>query len=331
MTATPSAVQQFQRTIVGQPFTASYTWGLDGDSLPDEDSVTYAVVDSEGTSVATGTASAGSESGGEQAYTFALTAADLPERDLLTVTWSYTVSAVDVETTSQIDVCDRRLFPLSDYSQFQEITNLDLTDAQLEQGRRDAEDLLERECGCAFTGRYGTEKWLVSRHGTATFQGGVGWDGYGPELYRGQGPTVLTLRRPFVQKLRSITRAWVDPESGDSGNHALTLDYFELDPFTGEVHALFDPSDKYGGMWGELTFAYEHGREWLADVRRVCLILARYRLLNGPLDARATQMSVEGGGTINLLTPGVMGAITAIPDVDVFIHRYSARSTGFLG
>lgn len=324
MTAISSASLQFQRAVRGLPFEVQYTFGLDDDALPDA-APTYVVTNVEGVEVTSGTAALA-----DSIASFALTAAELPLRDLLTVTWSYTVSAAPIEVTSTVDVCDKRLFPIADFNQFNDKQVTTATATQLEQARREAEDFLERECGCAFTGRYGSETWYIGRHGGVSFLNGVGFDGTTGPWRHGHAPNQIALRQPFVQVIRSITRAWIDPETGDTGVHALDLNYVQLDAHTSTVHVKPDPNDRYSGLWGELTFDYEHGRS-LADVRRICLILARYRIVNGPLERRAVSVQTEGGGSISLVSPGMAASVTGIVEVDKFIERYNARADGFLG
>jgi len=317
VTATPTASLQAQRAVRGLPFEAVYTFGLNDDAPPDA-APAYTVVNAEGVTVTSGTAALTTAAPIEAS--FALTAAELPLRDLLTVTWSYNVSGQPVAVTSTIDVCDSRLFPSSDWGQFNDKQITAATPAELEQARMDAEDFLERECGCAFTGRYESELWLLSSE-----RPGIGLSGFGRRS-RNQ----IALRKPFVSVIRSITRAWVDPTDNTVGTHALNLEYVQLDAHTSTIHVHPDPTDQYGGLWGELTIGYEHGKP-MADVRRICLILARYRAINGPLERRSQSMQLEGGGSIALLTPGMAASVTGIPEVDTFIERYNARVDGFLG
>lgn len=317
MTATPTASQQFQRAVRGLPFTLAYTWGLNDEALPDDDSVTVAVVDADGNTVTTGVVTVGDAEGGTQTATAVIAAAALSGRTVLTVTWAYTISAAAVAVTSTVDVCDGRLFSIADYAAYPEIAAKNLTPAQLEQARIDAEDFLERECGRAFTGRYGSEQHLIVQRRHRLF----GHTGTIPDF--GSGVGRLPLRRPHVSLIRSITRSWTD----DNGPHTATLDltHLHLDTFASVID-YHSPTD---GLWGRLTVAYEHG-EPVADVRRVCAILARHRLIKGPLDDRATQISVEGGGSVNLLTPGIQGSITGIAEVDSFLQRYNSHATSFV-
>lgn len=75
-----------------------------------------------------------------------------------------------------------------------------------------------------------------------------------------------------------------------------------------------------------ITVTYTHGHdEPPVQVRDAAMLLARQLLLKGPIDDRATQIPVEGGGVVNLSTPGLFGAETGIPDVDAVIRRYTER------
>jgi hypothetical protein len=319
-----SQAQQAQRMVRGRAFVASYTFGDDGDAQPDAETVVnVTIVNAEGFIVANDVPATLTET----AATFALAPTLTPQRDFLTCLWVATIGGVPVTQVSTIDVCDARLFQLGDYAQYPEIATKGFTPAQLEQARMDAEDRLEWECGCAFTGRYGTEEHLLGseRHGFGVWVSSWDWDGRS----LADGSHRLALRRPFVQTIRSISRAWVDPDDSTSGVHALSLFYARLDTHRSVIHYYRDVGDPHGGLYGDLTIGYEHGQP-VADARRICLILARYRLLHGPLDQRATQMSVEGGGTINLATPGIQGSRFGIPEVDKFCDDHDQRVTGFV-
>ena len=319
--------QQAQRAVRGRPFTAAYTFGDDGDALPDgSTTVAVTIVNAEGYVVVNDlTATLATASGGQQVASFNLAASVLPSRDFLTCLWVATIGGVPVTQVSTIDVCDARLFALGDYGQYPEIAAKSFTAAQLEQARMDAEDRLEWECGCAFTGRYGTEEHLLG-HGR---ESALGWGDWNRDWGSHDGTHRLVLRRPFVQALRSISRAWVDPDDSTSGVHTLNLDYARLDSHRSVIHCQPDPSDQYAGLYGDLTIGYEHGQP-VADCRRICLILARQRLLHGPLDQRATQAPVEGGGSINLATPGLLGSRFGIPEVDAFCNDHDHRVRGFV-
>lgn len=72
-----------------------------------------------------------------------------------------------------------------------------------------------------------------------------------------------------------------------------------------------------------LTVVLTHGYATVPRrVKRAAKLLARQELIRGPVDDRATQLSVGDGGVINLSTPGVRGANTGIPEVDATIQQY---------
>lgn len=83
------------------------------------------------------------------------------------------------------------------------------------------------------------------------------------------------------------------------------------------------------GGWGEwpVTISYTHGFD--APPRRVkqaAMALTRVWLVEGPLTKRATQeIRVEGGGAINLATPGMFGSEFGVPEVDAVVRRYRRK------
>lgn len=323
-----AAPQQFQRAVRGLPFMASYTFGLNDEALPDA-APTVAVANAAGALVATGTSTLGVAAGGQQTATYALPAAALPARDFYTVTWSYAVLMIPTATTSTIDVCDQRLFAIADYAQYPELAAKGFTAAQYEQARFEAENRLEDECGRAFTGRYGAEAFTLRE--PSTFASDWPWTGSAGRL-GDPNVTRLSLAQPFVQALRDIQQTTLQegtsqtpPVDSTTVTH-LDLSCARLDAKRGIVYWR-DP--KGDGLGGDVVVSYEHGQP-VADARRICAMLARHRLLLGPLDSRATQAPVEGGGSINLATPGLMGSVFGIPEIDVFIVRHSQRAVGYV-
>lgn len=73
----------------------------------------------------------------------------------------------------------------------------------------------------------------------------------------------------------------------------------------------------------DLTVVYEHGYTTPPlRVKQAVMLLARTWLINGPIDARASQLSTGDGGVINLSTPGQFGAVFGIPEVDATLQQY---------
>jgi len=72
----------------------------------------------------------------------------------------------------------------------------------------------------------------------------------------------------------------------------------------------------------DAVVTYTHGYDQPpARIRRAAMTATRVWLLKGPVDDRATQLAVDGS-TINLATPGLLGFITGIPEVDAAIRQY---------
>lgn len=194
-------------------------------------------------------------------------------------------SSVGIWTTA-VDVRASRVFTVPALlAVFPELAGKSLP--AVERARMAAEDFLEDQCGRAFTRAFAVESFPA--------QSGL-WHS-----------SVLLDRYP-VLALRFVTVGGVALGAAELAGVAV---------------------DQWGVASGS-TFAgatvvgYEHGGP-VADVDRVAMILARHRLLKGPLDDRAIGMPVEGGGVISLLTPGVRGSVTGLPEVDVFLQRHRAR------
>lgn len=315
--------QQAQRAVRGREFALAYTYGLDGEELPDAaTTVSLDVVNADGYLIVTNqvvTLDAPVTAGGRttQVAHYEIPGSAIARRDSLVCLWTATVDAGAAIAVSIVDVCDTRLFPLSDYDQYVELAQRGFTAGQLEQQRMWAEDRLEYECGVAFTGRYGSERFTLAEQAQM-----VGW--VGGNMKFNAGAVVLSLRQPFIQALRSIQQTTVI--DGVPTTVDVDLSFARLDS---EHSQLVYQDSSGGGLYGDILVSFEHGRPE-PDVRRVALILARYRLLNGPLDQRAIAMPVEGGGSISLLTPGVAGIVFGIPELDAFIQRHSHRALGYV-
>lgn len=158
------------------------------------------------------------------------------------------------------------------------------TEEEVEDARDWAEDWLERECRVAFRPRYASER------------------------LDGTGSGSLFLSNP---KASSVITATV-------GGTAVSGDIV-VDP----VGVLTQD-----GTWTEGTrnveVSYVHG--WSSapgPVRNAAILLARHRLLEDPSNAfeRATSYTTEEA-TYSLVTPGVRGSSTPIPEVNAVINAY---------
>lgn len=125
---------------------------------------------------------------------------------------------------------------------------------------------------------------------------------------------VVRLSRPYVRELEALDidgDAWTPQEIADR----LTVD----GPYVVGLAA-------YGRR---LTATYTYGYDRPPErIRRAAMIATRIWAMRGPIDDRATQVAADGA-TINLATPGVLGSITGIPEVDAAIRDYAYRGHVF--
>lgn len=268
--------------LADSPYTATASF-YSGGALADPGTVTYAVVNDAGTSVASGTASGT----GAAARTFSLTSTHTADLDVLTITWT---SATLGTLVTQVEVVGGFVCSIGqiDAALTRGGTATAYAVADKERARAAAVDAFETACGVAFTPRYAREKFFG--------------DGY-----------ELLLPTPHVRSLRSVS---ID-------GTALTAD--EL--------AAIDVDTRAGRLirqvgwfsWQRtrgITVTWEHGHTSApADVSRAVAMLAAAALADGPYDDRGYGISDEGG-SIRLLTAGVMGAYFSIPDVEAALRRY---------
>lgn len=257
--------------------------GADGAAVAADSAPAVAVVrDSDGTTIATGTASAwGSVVGG---YKFPLFPSNLPEVDLLRVTWTATIggTASNIFTT-EVEVVGGHLCSLEAIKAL--ISPAPSTDAAIA-ARALAEEWLEDECGVAFRPRY-------LREGVQSSPAGQ-----------------LLLKKPRPIRLRSVS---VNGVTHDAGQLA-ALDVAD----TGLV------SDATWAEDSELNVVYEYGYPSPpAPVARAAARLAAYFLRERPsnLDERATSVTTEEAHYA-LVTPGIRGAIFALPEVNAVVQEY---------
>jgi hypothetical protein len=161
---------------------------------------------------------------------------------------------------------------------FEEITEDDYDDVAVQAAIDDAVEAYEHEAGLAF----------IPREATATIT----------ELVDAR-----TIRLPR-RLVRSITSA--------TGATTGAIDVSEA-RISGRLVTL--PTAWPAGE--DIAVVYEHGRdEPRRRTIRATQLLARAWLIEGPVDERATQIATAGGGVINLSTPGLLGAVFGIPEVD---------------
>jgi hypothetical protein len=97
-----------------------------------------------------------------------------------------------------------------------------------------------------------------------------------------------------------------------------------LDGIVVEASSVFSPHWPSG--FSNLELTVEHG--WDAPPGRIkdaAILLTYHRLVKGPIDDRATAITPDSGGVIQLATPGRAGYVTGIPEVDAAIQQYAKK------
>lgn len=283
-----------QRTVVGKPCTARLAWADAELTAPATGAVvTVTVTDITGHPVLT----AATASHDTDGATVTIPTDGTTQPDILTCAWAIDGTGVAITT---IDVCLHRLFSLAFAKR---LKGLDVrSDSDLERVRLEAEDELEEACGAAFTTRAAVFTFLRPP--------------YDPTLPGHRRFGLIDLPDAYVTRIRAVTVAGV-PVTGD--------DFTALQIDAGGIVDITNCAPIQAAAPGAVvTICYEHGNPNRAAARP-CAILARHRLLKGPIDDRAISLPVEGGGSISLLTPGIKGIVFGLPEVDVFVQVNGER------
>jgi hypothetical protein len=272
-------VPDLERILQNTPGSVSKQWYEAGVAV-DPGTVNVNVTRADGTVLVTG----GSVSGtGTGARTYALTTAThTPLLDTLTLTW---VSSDKGTLVSYVEVVGGFLFSLAELSAEVANSTTSYTAAEMAEARTYAEVRLERACGVAFVPRYELE------------------------TVPGSGTTGLLLKWPYVRAIRSASATYNGTTTTLSASDLLALTWTGAGGLYGYTWTL-------GYPW---VIGYEHG-ESVPDpgASEAALVLAKHKLVKGPIDERATQRQSEFG-PINLATPGMFGSQFGIPVVDAFV------------
>ncbi len=295
------------RVVRNAAATLTHTWYVGETPTDPTGTPTIAIVDANGTSVASGNATVVGSGTGQ--VTAPLAAQSLTR--LLTVTWTATVAGGTVVEVDQVEVVGGRLFSLAEARS----SDSSLADAgkyptaDIEQARLEVEEELEEICDRSFFPRYAR---LVL-------------DGTG---------------------LSDVMLRGVDAPSGSSGDFrtlrrasvATRVDNTFTDLTSGQLAAVASTAD--GGLrrtdglaWYEgyrnVVVEFEFGLNGpSSDLKRAALTRLRSRLnmSRSGIPDRASSFSLAEGGTYRLDMPGEWK--TGIPDVDAVYGRYSRRMQG---
>jgi hypothetical protein len=239
--------------------------------------------DSTGATVVSGASAGETDANGIVTYELAAQT----ELDRLTAKW--VCDGVTVETVEEI--VGLRLCSLADVVR-------DLSsepEVELQRVARNiAERFLEDECGVAFRPRYGHEK------------------------LDGSGTAKLLLPSPKVSAVRSVKIE--EPEEEVETLTAEELENLRL----GEAGGVLWRPTSWPEGFHNINIVYEHGfTNPPGAARRAAALLARHIVTKRPsnLDDRATSMSTDEA-TYTLITAGIRGNLTGIPDVNAFIESW---------
>lgn len=172
-------------------------------------------------------------------------------------------------------------------ARYPDITEAKKSDDQVEAARAIAEQAFEDAAGRAFVPRTVTET-----------------------LRSPNGSSAVRANHPGVTEVTTATDA--DGDDIDITTLAIDGSWLTID-------------DGWPLDLGAVTIEYTYGAtEPPLRVKQAVMLLTRSWLLEGPIDKRATQLAVEGGGSINLATPGLLGSTFGIPEVDATLAQYGA-------
>jgi len=271
-------------------------YDLDGETpLSATGDVSVAVVDANGDTVATGTAS----TGGTGAYTWTLPAqAQLAD---LTVSWTAVLGGTTVVETDQVEIVGGFYFPLAaGRAQDSSLANaLRYTTAELATARTETEQECEEICAQAFVPRYRRV------------------------VLDGTGGTEVLLPDPNIRRIRAVRMA---PRVDGTFTAFTTAQLAALVERGDRVLRRTD-----GNVWtegyGNVIVEYEHGLDAPpTDLVRAAKLRMRTRLHteHSGVPDNALSYQPTGGGTFRLSTPGKYR--TGVPAVDGVYQRYSLRA-----
>lgn len=222
--------------------------------------------------------------GSEGAYSLILTPTQTALVDALTATWEAKVAGAVQTFTTHHEIVGAYLTGIS---AIQSVLpkGVTATDEEIVEARNLAEQWLETACHVAFRPRYARED------------------------LDGSGHNKQLLGRPRLIAIREVT----------VGGEAVDLEGLKGYP-SGVIWAV--------GPWPvgaqNVSVAYEHGFGTPpAQVSRAAVRLARHFIVEDPsdYDERASSMSTDEAH-YTFITPGMRGAITSIPEVNVVIEQF---------
>jgi hypothetical protein len=229
---------------------------------------------------------AGAQDSGTGVFSYPLNPDETALLDTLTATWTFTADGSEQSRQTFHEVVGGFLFTLPELTAELGSSTETYTTSQKAEARTYAEAQLEHACGQAFVPRY--ERETLSGTGTGT----------------------LRLKWPHVRSVRSVL---IDDTAGVAADVA----------FRPYGHAYYAAGWTLG--YGNVIVGYEHGLPHPPPgATEAALVLAKHKLVKGPIDERATQRTSEFG-PVNLATPGLFGDRFGLPVVNAFVAAHDMR------
>lgn len=219
--------------------------------------------------------------------------------NILTLTWTGTFSGSAESLESTVEIVGGYYFSIDELRNTDNVIKNNLVrfpDELLVDVRMQVEAEFEDICNRAFVPRYYRETGVVV-----------------------EGDGTLWLEKPEPINVLSLSVDGVDKLSW------VTDGYIKRDKFSPRGMVLSD--DAYGALYAEnIDMEYEYGLTRVPiPIKQKALKRGKMLLLgmNSTIDERALTMTLPDIGTVNLATPGVRGAETGVPDIDVVLRRYT--------
>lgn len=224
-------------------------------------------------------------------YAYSLTPSQIPDVERLRAVWRATIGGqAGQEFRTEVDVVGGFLCTLDAIKAELPSSLPAPSNTELAEARRWAEDKIERGCGVSFRPRYASE------------------------TRNGNDRTDIQLDHPRPLALIAATL---------DGTSVLADVKLE------EPEGIAYLENKWTKGRRNVRLVYEHGYESPPEaITHAAIRLARYRLIDDPsnFDERATRIDTEDA-SYSLVTAGVRGALTPLPDVNQTIEDYREPRT----
>lgn len=293
------------------PTALTKIWRVDGDPV-DAGTVTYELIDPDGTVALTGTATKNG-TGASTTYTVTIPVAEALTLNEYRLEWTRTDTGAVL--TDDVGIVGSVLFTESEARTFSTVGGINplsddaaYTDRAIAEARYRITDLLERRCGVSFIRRFGrvrttgTGSARLRLVDAAATHGGAGFR-----------------RRPLAvlsAAVNGVAFTAGELSAVDVDNLANTFTRFDGNGWS--APAANQPRQN-------VVVAYEYGyRSPPWEANRAALMLLMKSIIPSDVSARATSFS-NPDGTFRLSTPSLMHP-TGVPEIDEFIVAHDERS-----